>query len=93
MENGEKLSQSLELEDGRSLGYAEVGKPGTQVLFWFHGGGSSRFEIKFLEEIAIDRSIHVIAPDRPGMGLSSFQKERSITEGEIEKHGRCDKCL
>ncbi len=33
------LSQTLTLKDGRILGYAEVGTPGNQALFWFHGGG------------------------------------------------------
>ncbi len=76
----EKLSQTLTLKEGRILGYAEVGKPGNQALFWFHGGGSSRLEIRFVEEIANQHSFHVIVPDRPGMGLSTFQKKRTLLD-------------
>ncbi|MFX0124008.1 MAG: alpha/beta fold hydrolase [Candidatus Hodarchaeota archaeon] len=80
MISNEKLSQSITLKDGRTLGYAEIGKSGNKALFWFHGGGSSRFEIRFIEEIANQHNIHVIAPDRPGMGLSTFQKNRTLLD-------------
>ena len=55
-----KLSQTITLKDGRRLGYAEVGNLGGEALFWFHGGGSSRFEIGFFEEIAEQCNIHVM---------------------------------
>ncbi|MFW9904124.1 MAG: alpha/beta fold hydrolase [Candidatus Thorarchaeota archaeon] len=76
----EKLSQTITLKDGRILGYAEVGNLGDSTVFWFHGGGSSRFEIKFLEELAHQHKLSIIAPDRPGIGLSSFKKDRTLLD-------------
>ncbi|MFX1507634.1 MAG: hypothetical protein ACFFDC_16230 [Promethearchaeota archaeon] len=43
MNSDKKLSQNITLKDGRILGYAEIGNLGDSVMFWFHGGGSSRF--------------------------------------------------
>ncbi|UCG00272.1 MAG: alpha/beta hydrolase [Candidatus Heimdallarchaeota archaeon] len=80
MVSKENLSQTITLKDGRILGYAEVGNQGNQTLFWFHGGGSSRLEIQFIETIVNQHNIHVIAPDRPGIGLSSFQRNRVLLD-------------
>ncbi|MFX0208370.1 MAG: alpha/beta fold hydrolase [Candidatus Hodarchaeota archaeon] len=80
MNSDENLSQTVTLKDGRILGYAEVGDLDDSTIFWFHGGGSSRFEIKFFEELVNQHKIHVIAPDRPGIGLSTFQKDRTLLD-------------
>ena len=84
MRSNEKLSQTITLKDGRILGYAEVGNPDNQTLFWFHGGGSSRYEISFIEEIAKISNIHVVAADRPGIGLSTFQKNRTLLDWPMD---------
>ncbi len=52
------------------------GKP----VFYFHGLGGSRLEAAMLDiDDFVRAGVRVIAPDRPGMGGSDFQPERSFT--------------
>ena len=73
-------NQSLPLPDGRVLGYAEYGLETGYPLMFFHGFPSSRLEAHGADEIACRRQLRVIAPDRPGFGLSTFQAHRRITD-------------
>lgn len=59
------------LSDGTTIGYAEYGDPGGIPLLYFHGWPGSRLQAKIIDEPARRRGIRVIAPDRPGIGLSS----------------------
>ena len=68
------LSQSMHLPDGRTLMYAEYGIPDGKPVFYFHGLSGSRLEPGLLDgNMLIEAGIHLIAPDRPGMGGSDFQ--------------------
>jgi pimeloyl-ACP methyl ester carboxylesterase len=68
----------LQLSDGRRLGYAEYGdRQGAPVLF-FHGTPGSRRVARYAERAAGRRGIRLIAPDRPGFGLSDFQVGRTL---------------
>lgn len=69
---------SLELKDGRQLGFAEYGDPDGQPIFYFHGLPGSRLEASHLHEVAVANSFRLIGLDRPGMGLSSIELKRSI---------------
>lgn len=79
-------SQTLILPDGRLLGYAEYGNPEGSPLLYFHGFPMSRFEAWGTDKIARHRGIRVIAPDRPGYGLSTFQPNRRITDWPADVH-------
>ncbi|TPX12917.1 uncharacterized protein E0L32_006797 [Thyridium curvatum] len=68
------------LPDGRTLGYAEFGCPNGRPLMWFHGFPMSRLDGWAADRIARRRGIRVIAPDRPGFGLSTFQPSRRIVD-------------
>ena len=71
---------TVELSDGRDLGFAEYGTPeGTPVLY-FHGGQESRLSARFLDEPARSAGIRIIAPERPGIGLSSPQPGRQFRD-------------
>lgn len=61
---------TVTLKDGRKLGYLDVGPVTGNVLFHFHGHGSSRLEALMLEQAAKDYGVRVIAVDRPGIGYS-----------------------
>ena len=68
----------LRLSDGRRLGYAEYGdRQGAPVLF-FHGTPGSRRVARCADRAAGRRGIRLIAPDRPGFGLSDFQVGRTL---------------
>jgi pimeloyl-ACP methyl ester carboxylesterase len=74
-----RLDQAIQLADGRALGYAEYGPAAGTPLFLFHGLPGSRLAIPEMwpEEPV---TVRVIAPDRPGMGRSTFQPGRRITD-------------
>jgi pimeloyl-ACP methyl ester carboxylesterase len=72
------IEGQIRLKDGRLLGYAETGNPRGRPVFYFHGFPSSRLEIQLVEPSARKADIRVIAPDRPGYGLSDFQPGRTI---------------
>ena len=77
-------SARITLPDGRLLGYDEFGDPdGTPVLF-FHGFGSSRVVRHPDDTIARTLGARVIAVDRPGIGLSTRQPERRLTDWPLD---------
>ena len=75
-----QLDQTFVLPDGRTLGYAEYGSSNGIPLFYFHGYPSSRIEPIPVHEIAQKLNLRLIAPDRPGFGLSSLQSNRRILD-------------
>jgi pimeloyl-ACP methyl ester carboxylesterase len=73
-------SRRITLADGRRLGFDDFGDPdGTPVLF-FHGFGSSRVVRHPDDDIAAELGARVIAIDRPGIGLSTRQPGRRVTD-------------
>lgn len=72
--------QTIKLADGRTLGYAEFGdSSGIPVLF-FHGFPASRLEGTVLDTPARAAGIRLIAPDRPGFGLSDPKPGRLFSD-------------
>lgn len=72
---------TITLADGRQLGYAEYGSPtGAPVLFC-HGVPGSRLSIfSKMDKAAANRNLRLIAPDRPGYGLSTFTPSNSLLD-------------
>ena len=69
------------LSDGRTLSYSIYGdQSSSNVLFYFHGFPSSRLEASLWHSTATRFSVKLIAPDRPGMGQSTFQLNRTILD-------------
>lgn len=78
-------NQSIILADGRKLGYAEYGRPNGSPVFFFHGTPGARFHPvnTILHEMVIlpqGPSIRLIAPERPGYGLSDPKPERTLQD-------------
>lgn len=71
-----KQSQTFQLPDGRTLGYAEYGNPQGRPLLYFHGYPSSRIEAEPADALARRCGIRLLALDRPGFGLSTPQAGR-----------------
>ncbi len=75
-----RIEQHLHLPDGRTLAYAEFGRPEGFPVLYFHGSPSSRLEPLLLGDDAFIRlGLRGIAPDRPGMGGSDFQAGRGFS--------------
>ena len=73
-----QLDQAIQLAGGRVLGYAEYGPAGAPPLFLFHGLPGSRLAAPEMWP-AEPGPARVIAPDRPGLGTSTFQPGRRLT--------------
>lgn len=71
-------SRIIQLKDARVLGYVEYGNPKGKPLFFFHGWPGSRFSGKETDAAAKKIGVRVISTDRPGIGLSDFQKDRKL---------------
>lgn len=72
--------KTIELSDGRILGYAEYGDTLGYPIIYFHGGQESRLSSKFMDSIAKKTNIRIISPDRPGVGISTFQDNRQFID-------------
>jgi pimeloyl-ACP methyl ester carboxylesterase len=70
----------MELPDGRELAWLEAGRPRGRPVFAFHGTPGSRRQVSFDEKAVAAAGARMIAPDRPGYGLSSFQPGRSLVD-------------
>ena len=67
-----RLDETIDLPDGRRLGYADVGDPTGAPLLHFHGNPDSRlhFASEPYDEALRAAGVRFIATDRPGYGLS-----------------------
>ena len=74
----EASAQVLRLPDDRALGFAEYGAPDGRPLLFFHGTPGARLTARFAHEAAVRRRIRIVAPERPGYGLSDIQPGRAI---------------
>jgi pimeloyl-ACP methyl ester carboxylesterase len=75
-----RISQTIKLQDGRTLGYAEYGNPEGKPIFYFHGNPGTRTEAKISELTLANQDARIISIDRPGLGLSDFKKDRTILD-------------
>jgi pimeloyl-ACP methyl ester carboxylesterase len=76
----EKYYQTITLKDGRKLGYAEFGNLEGKPIFYFHGWLGGRLDLFIAEIYGIKINYHIIAIDRPGIGLSDYQENRKLID-------------
>lgn len=81
---------TLTLPDGRSLGYAIWGDSDGVPLFCFHGCPGSRFNAQSFETPARDAGVRLIAPERPGYGLSSPQEHLKLSDWSADVEALAD---
>jgi pimeloyl-ACP methyl ester carboxylesterase len=70
----------LKLSDGRRLSYAEYGDPDGQPVLLVHGTPGSRLYWQSFPGFPFRPDLHLIAPDRPGYGLSDWKSGRTMTD-------------
>ena len=76
-----RLNQTITLEDGRTLGFAEKGPSDGMPVFHFNGFPGSRLEITLIDDDILQAlDVLLIGVDRPGMGLSDFKIGRSLLD-------------
>lgn len=76
MENPETVT----LRDGRQLGYADVGDPDGTPLVVFHGFPNSRVFGVVFDAIGREQGVRILAPDRPGFGVSDPDPDRRLLD-------------
>jgi pimeloyl-ACP methyl ester carboxylesterase len=78
------VAASLDLEftlnDGRKIEYALMGDRFGKPAFLFHGFPGSRLTWRNMDEPGKRHGLRIIAPDRPGYGLSDFQPNRRLLD-------------
>ncbi len=78
MNTNSTQNNSLDLPDGRKMGFNEYGDPHGVPIFYFHGTPGSRLEAGRLHEMGATHRYRVIGLDRPGMGLSTYDPNRTL---------------
>lgn len=73
-------NETVHLSNGNTIGLAHYGDPDGPVVFYFHGLGGSRLEGAYWAKAAESVGAHIIALDRPGIGLSSAQPKRKLLD-------------
>jgi pimeloyl-ACP methyl ester carboxylesterase len=63
---------------GSRIGYAEYGDPDGMPLLFFHGIPGSRLLGRALHDDALASGTRIVAPERPGCGLSDQGRARSV---------------
>jgi len=76
----QKDNEIFLLPAGRKLGYAVYGEPDGKPVLFFHGIPGSRLQRNPDMTVLQDLSICVYALDRPGTGLSDYQKNRKLLD-------------
>ena len=77
---GDPRDRVMLLPDGRRLGYRTYGPSSGPAVLAFHGTPGSRCSWDFLDGPARDTGVRVVAPDRPGIGLSDDMLVRGIVD-------------
>lgn len=70
----------IQLADGRRFGYLDIGDPDGPLVVSCHGGLSSRLDVLPAADAATAIGVRIIAPDRPGVGLSAPLAGRSLLD-------------
>ena len=80
MKSSDRTNQTIILNNGRKLGFAEYGPSTGQPVFHFHGSASSRLERPASESMLHELGIRFLSVDRPGHGLSDYQPDRRLLD-------------
>lgn len=73
----EFTTRTIATRDHRALAYVEVGDPDGPLVIHNHGGPSSRLEARLFARAASKSRLRLVCVDRPGIGRSSRQEDRS----------------
>ena len=76
----DRISQVHRLPDRRAIGYAEYGDPDGLPAIALHGTPGARFMFALTDAAARARGLRIIAPERPGYGLSDTHHFDTLAE-------------
>ena len=75
----DRTACALRLPDGRRLGFAEFGDPSGAPVLAIHGTPGSRYMFALTDQAARARRLRIIAPERPGYGLSDYGRNERVS--------------
>jgi pimeloyl-ACP methyl ester carboxylesterase len=70
----------VRLADGRQVSYLDIGDPRGRPVVSCHGGLSSRLDVLPAADTAEAIGVRLVAPDRPGIGGSDRQPDRTLLD-------------
>ncbi|MDB6171397.1 MAG: alpha/beta hydrolase [Chthoniobacteraceae bacterium] len=70
----------MPLPSGLQIAVAEDGDPDGIPVFFFHGWPASRLQGAGFGPAARQLGLRIVSPDRPGIGLSSYQPKRALLD-------------
>lgn len=73
-------TETFTLNNGDTLSFSTCGAPNASPLFYFHGQTGSRLQSLGFAESANNLGLRIICPDRPGIGLSTFNPRRRLLD-------------
>jgi pimeloyl-ACP methyl ester carboxylesterase len=76
----DRCARTFTTKDGQVIGFADYGPETGLPVIYLHGLPGSRFEASIWEPEAEDLDLRLIAPDRPGIGLSQRDAKRSLVD-------------
>ncbi|MBA3261730.1 MAG: alpha/beta hydrolase [Thermoleophilaceae bacterium] len=84
--NEEIREHGVEVSGGK-FAISELGDPAGQPVVYCHGGLNSRRDIHFAARVARRAGVRILAIDRPGIGGSTPQRERTLSTwgGDVER--------
>lgn len=80
------MKNQIQRPNGRKLGYEDVGPRDGKPVFYFHGVPSAAIEWRMwgTESLLDEAGVRLIAVDRPGVGDSTFQPSRRLSDWPAE---------
>ena len=76
----ENIRPTVEVERWPATWLRQYGDPEGNLVFYFHGWPGSRCEPRLLHSVCAELQLRLVAPDRPGLGLSDFQRGRKLLD-------------
>ncbi len=71
-------AETIQLTDGRTLSFRRCGDPNGKPVLFLHGTPGSHTLAFMAADAAARAGYQLIAPDRPGIGDSTFQEKREV---------------
>ena len=84
------MTAAVTLPDGRELAYEDYGDPAGFPVLSCHGGLSSRLDAAPAHEAAVAMGVRLVSPDRPGIGLSTYQPGRRLLDWPADVEALAD---
>lgn len=74
------MEKIVVLSDGRKMSFSTFGDENGKAVFFFHGWPGSRVAMGQFDRIFAEKGLWMITCERPGIGKSDFQENRTILD-------------